>query len=141
VISGVIAILEDDERRTAAMRECLASGPYPAVFFTTAPDMNAWLAEHLREVVLLSLDHDLGPSILRDGERMEPGDGRDVANFLAAHSPVCPVIVHTTNSMGAEGMLFNLGQAGWTTERIVPFDDLRWITTAWLKVVTAMLPR
>ena len=122
------------------MRECLAPWPYPVVIFTTASEMTAWLAEHLSDVILLSLDHDLGPSVLRNGEQMEPGDGREVACFLAESVPVCPVIVHTTNSMGAESMLFTLGQAGWTTERIVPFDDLRWVTNAWVKAVKTLLP-
>jgi hypothetical protein len=69
--------------------------PYEAQFFDNAPDMIAWLEKHLTEVVLISLDHDLGANRQRSGKVFDPGTGRDVVDFLVQHPPGCPVIVHT----------------------------------------------
>jgi hypothetical protein len=81
---------------------------FGAIFFDNAPDMVAWLSEHLVDVALLCLDHDLGPSRWQNGERFEPGTGRDVVDFLAAAKPCCPLLVHTTNYVAAPGMLLAL---------------------------------
>jgi hypothetical protein len=138
---NVIAILEDDERRQQGMTRLLASSfpEYAAVFFDNAPDMLVWLDEYLVKVCLVCLDHDLGPSRIREGERFEPGSGRDVADFLAGHEPCCPVLIHTTNYMAAPGMILALESAGWAVDRVVPFSDLDWLEAAWLPAVTARL--
>ncbi len=125
-----IAVLEDDPRRVEAMKDALAAD-HPgldAVFFDNAPDMIAWLSDHLPEVRLLSLDHDLGPG-------SSVGDGRDVVAFLAARSPACPVIVHTSNDLGRQPMLRELRKAGWAVDWVAPFSDLDWVPTAWLTLV------
>jgi len=129
-----VAILEDDARREAAMRDLLAA-TFPecrVVLFDNAPEMIAWLAEHLREVTLLCLDHDLGPSWGQGEDRFDPGCGRDVVDYLAEHSPCCPVVVHTTNSYAAPGMVSTLEGSGWSVERVIPFSDLEWISLAWI---------
>jgi hypothetical protein len=137
----LIAILEDDERRREGMARVLADSflEHPAVFFDNAPDMLAWLPEHLAEVSLICLDHDLGPSHIRLGERFEPGIGRDVADFLAGTEPCCPVVIHTTNYIAALGMMLALESGGWVVDRVVPFNDLDWLEAAWLPVVTAKI--
>jgi hypothetical protein len=137
----IIALLEDDERRQEGMRALLADY-WPAAtlrIFDNARDMNAWLPDPLGAVRLICLDHDLGPNRRRDGEAFDPGCGRDVADLLAAHPPSCPVIIHTTNSYAAPGMVAVLEDAGWSVERVVPFNDLDWLHLVWLPAVTGRL--
>src|SRR5262245_14586658 len=126
-----IVILEDNSDRLAAMDDLLAD-KFPFFerqFFRTAPDAIAWLTDHLRQAVCISLDHDLEPQTVSDPD---PGTGRMVADFLAALSPVCPIVIHTTNRMGADGMEMALSDNGWPVERIMPYSDCRWIAEAWL---------
>lgn len=135
-----LVMLEDDARRTEAMvaalqREC----DLPIVLYDTAPDLVEWLRTGLSGARLLLLDHDLGPSRLRNGERFEPGIGRDVADFLAERMPVCPVLIHSSNVPAAQGMQFCLERAGWTVTRIYPFDDLEWVERDWLPEVRRLL--
>ena len=139
---NVIAVLEDDGGRTSAMKEALASSLPAAemVFFDNAPDMIDWLAGNLSTVHLLCLDHDLGPNRDRDGERFDPGIGRDVVDFLVTQAPSCPVIIHSSNSNGANGMLTALEEAGWRAERVVPYNDLAWVGERWNERVCAHLP-
>jgi len=136
----VIAILEDDERRTVAMREELHQlfPEVESVFFDNAPDMVAWLRDNLRAVCLLCLDHDLGPDRERDGRTFDPGVGRDVVDFLVTQEPRCPVLIHSSNTEAAYGMRFALDDAGWLAERMAPFDDLAWIKAEWSGRVAAL---
>jgi len=136
----VIAVLEDDERRTSAMREEIQRF-FPAaeaVFFDNAPDMVAWLKDNLPSVCLLCLDHDLGPNGQRGDREFDPGIGRDVADFLATRQPSCPVLIHSSNAEGAYGMQFTLQDAGWTVKRVAPVDDLTWIEAQWSGRVAAI---
>ena len=128
-----IAILEDDEGRTAAMRVRLAEF-FPQchpVFFDNAPDMIEWLSHHLPFTVLICLDHDLGPNRIRNGEVFDPGTGQDVVNYLSTHQPLCPVIIHTANYLAAPGMELMLNDSGWVNSRVIPLNDLEWIDNAW----------
>ena len=136
-----IAILEDDERRQGGMARLLAASfpEYDTVFFDNAPDMLVWLAEHLTDVSLVCLDHDLGPSRIRECERFEPGTGRDVANFLAGTKACCPVVIHTTNYIAAPGMVLALESGGWSVDRVVPFNDLEWLEEVWIPTVTTKI--
>ena len=130
----VIAILEDNADRMAAMDECLAD-KFPFFerqFFRTAPAAIAWLADNLAQAICVSLDHDLEPLTAGDPD---PGTGRMAADFLANLRPTCPVIIHTTNRPAADGMELVLLDGGWSVERIVPYDDCRWIAEAWLPLV------
>jgi hypothetical protein len=137
----LIAFLEDDERRQHAMRELLISelGEYALVFFDNAPDLIEWLHGHLSEVSLLCLDHDLGPNRIREGEVFDPGCGRDVADWVAAASPTCPVLIHSTNSYAVPGMISVLEASGWVVDRVVPYSDLDWVRQAWIRAVKALL--
>ena len=132
-----IAVLGDDPRRTDAMRQEVRE-LFPeaqAVFFDNAPDMVAWLKDQLQSVGLLCLDHDLGPNRGREGVEFDPGTGRDVADFLSRQAASCPVLIHSSNPAGADGMQFTLEEAGWSVERVVPFDDLTWIKAQWSRRV------
>ena len=72
--------------------------------------------------------------------RLVPG-ARDLAysafvvDFLATRQPTCPVLIHTTNSLAAPGMELALEDSGWTHRRVVPYNGLQWIRTAWLPEV------
>jgi hypothetical protein len=129
-----IAILEDDDERVAAMRNRLEEyfSGYSPVFFDNAPDMIEWLRDHLPSTVLISLDHDLGPSRTCNGDVFDPGTGQDVVNYLATQKPSCPVIIHTANYLAAPGMELMLNESGWTCCRVVPVDNLEWIGNAWI---------
>ena len=93
-VPRVVAILEDDPARIAAMRACLDEllPGAAAAFFEDAMQMIAWLGRHLGDVVLISLDHDL-PLRADRGRTVDCGTGRQVADYLASVPPICPVIV------------------------------------------------
>jgi CheY-like chemotaxis protein len=136
-----IVVLEDEERREQVMRSILSESlPYQAQFFDNAPDMIDWLGSHLAELALICLDHDLGPNRRRSEQVFDPGTGRDVVDFLIQHPPICSVIVHTSNGYSAPGMMFAFEYAGWSAVRVVPYNDLDWITQAWAKAVKENLP-
>lgn len=137
-----IVILDDEEPRQVAMLQVLNTlGVCNKIkIFDNAPDMISWLEDHLPEVVLLSLDHDLGPNRQRDGEVFDPGTGRHVVDFLIQKAPVCPVIVHTSNGDCAPGMMFALEYANWTKCRVVPYDGNAWIYQAWARAMKQHLP-
>jgi CheY-like chemotaxis protein len=128
-----IVILEDNSDRQAVMRACLADRfyQYDAHFFDDSQEMIRFLGDHLPETLVISLDHDLDLKPGPDGRCIDPGTGREVADFLAEKEPTCPVILATTNTFAAVGMETVLHDAGWKTRSVVPFDDMRWIETDW----------
>lgn len=134
-----IGVLDDDGERLAAMRAALASLRVPAVFFEDAPAMIRWLAALSQGPVLLSLDHDLGPKRVQGGEEIDPGTGRDVVEWLVARPPWCPVIVHSSNVIAAQGMVFALEAAGWPVERVIPMVGVEWVGEGWIARVRALL--
>jgi len=132
-----IVILEDNADRQAVMRACVADRFYTfdACFFDNAPETIRYLAANLADTLVVSLDNDLDMKPGPDGGMIDSGEGRQVAEFLAGHAPVCPVVIHTTNAPAAEAMLESLRGAGWKTRRVVPFDDTAWIASAWFPAV------
>lgn len=133
-----LVILEDNAERVAAMRECLAD-KFPSFerrFFGSSQAAIAWLSQHGAAVVGVSLDHDLERQAPDDAD---PGDGREVADFLASRPPHCPVVIHSTNVPAAIGMEQTLADRGWQVERVLPYDDLRWIHEAWLPLMRRLI--
>ena len=128
-----IVILEDNAERQAVMRACIADRFYTfdARIFDDAAETIAFLDVNLCETIAIALDNDLEMKTGPDGRAIDPGEGRQVAEFLAKRTPVCPVIIHTTNSNAADAMTEVLTTAGWKTRRVVPFDDVTWIATDW----------
>lgn len=128
-----IVILEDNAERQRAMQGWLREHFYSfeAHFFAVASEIIDYLRDHLSEAIAISLDHDLELLPGSDGSLVDPSTGREVAEFLATCSPVCPVIIHTTNSPAAVGMEMVLQEANWETRRVVPHDDLVWIEEDW----------
>jgi len=140
IAQGTIAILEDNAARITEMNVRLHTiiSPPARVFVTpNAHEMIAWLENHLAEVALISLDHDLP---IRSREQTpDCGDGRMVADFLAALSPTCPVIVHSSNDPCAAGMFYALQSAGWPVSRVVPYDGENWIGQSWAKQIQDLI--
>ena len=131
-MDSYFAILEDDAERIEAMGS-VASAILPSltpIFFENAFDIIEWLKQHLHEVSLISLDHDL-PLRNFGGMSIDCGDGRLVADYLAQIEPTCAVVVHSSNTDCAAGMFFTLERAGWPTRRVVPFDGVGWIERDW----------
>src|SRR4051794_17554286 len=136
-----VAILEDDPERVEHMRRVLKA-TLPTCeqrFFAAAPDMIAWLAEHLVRVVLISLDHDLDSNVPIAHQATDPGCGRDVADWIAAQIPICPVFVHTSNADASLGMMRVLRDAEWPVHRVYPRSDIDWVTREWAEEVRAFL--
>ncbi|MFQ5842355.1 MAG: cyclic-phosphate processing receiver domain-containing protein [bacterium] len=136
-----IAILEDDDERAGVMRDRLAESfsQYDYVFFDNAPDMIESLLNHLTSTVLISLDHDLGPNRIRNGEVFNPATGQDVVNYLATQKPLCPVVIHTANYLAAPGMELMLNESGWSCSGVIPVGNLEWIYNAWIHEVRKYL--
>lgn len=130
-----ILILEDDARRRSAMRDCLTDRfpQFDVIFSTTANEMRRAIEAHLNEALLIALDHDLELIESEDGRFVDSGTGREIADLLAGRSPVCPVIIHSTNSSAAVGMQTVLEDTGWETHRVLPFGDLEWIPAVWFR--------
>lgn len=129
-----IVILEDNLDRRIVMRECLADRlpQYPVRFFVTAGETIAYLRRHMQQVLAIALDHDLDLIPIDPRRNLDPGTGRDVVDFLATLRPMCPVLIHTTNSPAAIGMRRELDEAGWNSARVVPSNGESWIRTEWL---------
>ena len=129
-----IAILEDNDRRIAAMRLALAqaTADYSVVIYEKAADMISWLRENMAEVALLSLDYDLPVMRTPDGQVIDYGTGGEVAEFVAKQPPAFPIIIHSSNPVGVVQMEQHLNRQGWPTTRVYPEDDLAWIAGVWI---------
>ena len=124
-------VLEDNPNRTAAFQNAakLSRQTEEIRIWRIASQMIQELPAVLSGATLLSLDHDLYKQNESDPD---PGCGRDVANYLAKQKPLCPVIIHSTNTNAAWGMHNELMSAGWNVEIIHHLDEADWIETRWL---------
>jgi hypothetical protein len=131
--NGMIALLEDDAERIARFRAVVGTlrPATDVLVWRSAHAMIRDVRQHLNHTTCIALDHDLIPESASDPD---PGDGRDVARYLATLAPVCPVIIHSTNYEGAMSMKQILEDAGWTVQRVVPFGD-DWIERDWREAV------
>ena len=93
----------------------------------TAFDFIAGFESSGRSPDLICLDHDL---FTEHPDDPDPGDGRDVARFMATKTPCCHVIIHSSNAQAADSMLFTLEDAKWDVEKIAPLGD-DWIESYW----------
>ena len=92
-----VLILEDNDERIAAFQqavEALGSG-FDLKVWRDAPSMIAECDTFFPTAALISLDHDLNPM---PGAIADPGTGVDVARFLGDFIPVCPVLIHSSNT-------------------------------------------
>lgn len=81
----------------------------------------AWLTEHRQAVDLITLDYHLG--------YREAGNGLQAAQALAQLTPLCPVVLHSNDYVGAAHQAEVLEEAGWTTAR-VSFTAVAWAAAA-----------
>jgi hypothetical protein len=138
---SLVAILEDDPARVTAMRPVLAE-LLPACephFFDHAASMIGWLEQHVADVVLISLDHDLPFFCARDGTVTDFGTGRQVVDYLCTMDVRCPVIVHSSNHHFAPGMVQCLKEAGFVHGRVYPYDGTAWVALGWAEQIRSYL--
>lgn len=140
-MAAIIAILEDNLERQGCMFSCL-HGRLSQVelrCFGDAQQMITFLQENLTKVALISLDHDLELLTNTHGECIDPGDGRQVADFLSGRVARCPVILHSTNTVAVQGMTMVLEDAGWQVIRVAPFEGTAWIESTWRRTVQNLI--
>lgn len=134
----MLLILEDDrdriDRFTATLRVIAPSTPL--IVWRSAARMIREVEPLLLSARLISLDHDLE---LSEGED-DPGDGIDVARFLASRPPACPVIVHSSNGTRSDWMMGEFELGGWRYRRVAPLGE-DWIEAYWGAVVGQILSR
>lgn len=132
-----ILILEDNADRISAFREAVAKlgDDIELRIWHDAPTMIAEAEDWLERAALISLDHDLNPM---PGATGDPGDGLDVAKYLASLPPACPVILHTSNVDRLWSMHNEFRFGGWQTERVGPIGD-DWIPKFWLSKAREMI--
>jgi hypothetical protein len=129
----IILMLEDDVERLDRFEVVAVKLGVEIVSWADANIMLAEMGPLLPTASLISLDHDLMP--FRD---IGPGDGLDVAKHLATLTPLCPVIVHTSNRLRGDAMEGEFDLAGWTYHRVAPIGD-DWIEVDWYRVVKRTL--
>ena len=132
-----ILMLEDNRDRISAFQDVLTElNDCELLVWRSAHESIEHFPEHLASASLISLDHDL----VQDEGEPDPGDGLEVAEFLGKQSPVCPVIMHTTNINRVYSMIRELEDGGWETLRVAPSgmgED--WIQSIWLPKVKELL--
>ena len=131
-----ILILEDDDDRVRGFESVVASlgGRFRLRVWRDAPTLIAESPACFAEACLISLDHDLQAVV---GEA-DPGTGLDVAEFLSLHTPLCPVILHTSNFDGRLAMHNRLRAGGWTVATVPP-READWIQTSWLPIARRLV--
>lgn len=86
---------------------------------------------------LICLDHDLMPDSPSDPD---PGDGRDVSHFMNKSFPTSPVLIHSSNSIAADSMMFSMRDHGWFVDRISPIGE-DWIESYWFPSALALVAK
>ena len=125
-------MLEDEKDRIERFAKCLCKLQTPQKLLH-ARTANRFIELYLTvsrspdRPGMICLDHDL---FVENESDPDPGDGRDVAKFLSDSEPICPVLIHSTNSVAADAMLFRLLDAGWIADRIAPIGS-DWIESYW----------
>src|SRR5947209_13261058 len=132
-----ILLLEDNDERIAAFQKTIAAlgDGFDLKLWRDAPTMIAECDQFFPLAVLISLDHDLNPM---PGATVGPGTGVDVARFLGDFMPVCPVLIHSSNTDRVYSMHNELRFAGWMVDRVGPLGT-DWIEKSWLKRVRELL--
>jgi ADP-ribosylglycohydrolase len=133
---GTIILLEDNPDRLREFEAAIAQlGPYRIRSWRDAKQMLAECHEVLADAALISLDHDLNKE---HEDSPDPGDGVEVAEFLAKLPSICPVILHTSNGERVWSMHNEFRFGGWETERVGPLEN-DWIARSWSPKARALL--
>ncbi len=134
---NTILLLEDNDERIAGFERAVAGLPaaYELKVWRDAQSMRRQCEACFASAALISLDHDLNPA---PGATGDPGTGLDVAKFLAECRPVCPVIIHSTNSDRSWSMHNELRFADWIVDKVGPIGS-DWIEKLWLPKARELL--
>jgi hypothetical protein len=132
-----VAMLEDDRDRIERFTRVLQSThpSFHLIHWRTATAFITNYAVMPGIPQLIALDHDLFADNPNDPD---PGDGREVSAYLTTQVPRCPILIHSTNSVAADSMLFSLRDAGWTVDRISPLGS-DWIEAYWYPIAMEMI--
>jgi ADP-ribosylglycohydrolase len=132
-----ILILEDNDERIAGFQKTVAelNGGFELKIWRDAHSMIAECAEFFPSAALICLDHDLNP---QPGVTTDPGTGLDVTKFLCDFEPVCPVLIHSSNTDRIYSMHNELRFAHWMVDRVGPLGT-DWIETTWLRRVRELI--
>lgn len=138
--SRLLLILDDDRERLRGFDRIgpLLGDEWTLKTWRNAPSMLEEIETILDRAQLISLDHDLYKDSPTDPD---PGTGRMIADFLAKRKPVCPVVIHSTNTDAAWGMSNALTSAGWTTQLVHHLNQPAWIEELWLPVARKLAAR
>ena len=133
----IILILEDNDDRIAAFRRAVTSlgSDFDLKVWRDAHSMCEECDAYFPHAALISLDHDLNPM---PGVTTDPGTGLEVAQFLGDFLPVCPVLIHSSNTDRVYSMQNELRFAGWLVDRVGPIGT-DWVETSWLRSVRGLL--
>ena len=133
-----VLILEDHAGRVAGFEQAVGKleGDLTVKVWRDAHSMLAECAAYLDEACLISLDHDL----IAERGQPDPGDGVEVATYLASFPPACPVIVHSTNHERVHSMLNELRFAKWENCRVGHMGD-DWIEKDWLPLAREFIAK
>lgn len=125
----LILMLEDEAHRLKDFKSVLEQYRPDVVLehWRTASAFMAGFDNTKKRPTLICLDHDLFVDSPNDPD---PGDGREVAAFLAQKEPCCHVIIHSSNQPAADSMYFTLLETNWDVERISPIGH-DWIPAYW----------
>jgi ADP-ribosylglycohydrolase len=132
-----ILILEDNDERIAGFQKTVAelNGGFELKIWRDAHSMIAECAEFFPSAALICLDHDLNP---QPGITTDPGTGLDVTKFLCDFLPVCPVLIHSSNTDRVYSMHNELRFAHWMVDRVGRLGT-DWIETTWLRRVRELV--
>lgn len=134
----LLLILDDDRARLRGFDAIVSrlGSAWSIRAWRDAPSMIAEIDALLGDAQLISLDHDLYKDAPTDPD---PGSGRMIADLLAKREPVCPVIVHSTNTDAAWGMFNALTSGNWKVELVHHLNQPAWIEELWLPVAAKLL--
>jgi ADP-ribosylglycohydrolase len=115
----IILLLEDNDERLRAFERAVAQlgAGLRLQCWRDANRMIAECHEFLPRTALISLDHDLNKE---HDDSPDPGDGLEVATFLARLPSICPVILHTSNTDRLWSMNNEFRFGGWPVENVMP---------------------
>ncbi|HEV2327617.1 MAG TPA: cyclic-phosphate processing receiver domain-containing protein [Verrucomicrobiae bacterium] len=124
-----ILILEDNEDRMRKFeRAATLLGAFCLHFWRDAKRMIMECPPLLTNCSLISLDHDLNSE---SGAIEDPGTGLEVSEFLARRKPICPIIIHTSNTERRWSMHNEFRFGEWVIEIVPPIGE-NWIQNSWL---------
>ena len=134
---NTVLILDDKSERRAEFERLAPTlgDDFEVLIWDDANRMQKECERFLSRAALISLENDLDG---KPGACSDPGTGLDVAKFLAEKKPVCPVIVHTSNTDRSFSILNELRFADWRVDRVGPFGE-RWIEKYWARKAKEML--